>query len=95
MPHDSLPASSNALTSEHIDALWSIAAPVEGEVTLRLAVTQYPESAEGRFDEAWEALSKISLVHAPRVEIRLQLEKGRLMNSSGKRDDARTFYQRV
>jgi tetratricopeptide (TPR) repeat protein len=105
MPQDSFQASSNLLTSEQIDALWTVNDPVKGEVKLRNAVVEYPGSVDelhtqiarslglqGKFDEAWEELSSISRVHSPIVEIRMQLEKGRLKNSSGYRDDAKPYF---
>jgi tetratricopeptide (TPR) repeat protein len=105
MPHNSFHASSNSLTSEQIDALWTINDPVEGEAKLKKAVAEFPGSVDelhtqiarslglqGRFDEAWEELSNISMVHSPVVEIRIQLEKGRLKNSSGKRNDAKPYF---
>ncbi len=101
-----MPMTDKSLTSEQIDALWSIAEPVAGEVTLRAAVAEYPGSAnelrtqiarslglQGRFREAWDELSRISTVHAPQVEIRMQLEKGRLANSSGDRDGAKPYFR--
>jgi len=105
MPQNSFYVSSNSLTSEQIDALWTVNDPVEGEVKLKSAVADYPESVDelrtqiarslglqGRFDEAWDELSKISIVHTPLVEIRIQLEKGRLKNSSDKRNDAKPYF---
>jgi len=96
---------SNSLTSEQIDALWTVNDPVEGEVELKNAVAEYPGSVDelhtqiarslglqGRFDEAWEELSRISIVHSPLVEIRMQLEKGRLKNSSGSPNDAKPYF---
>ncbi len=96
------------MTSDRIDALWSITNPVEGERTLRTALAEQPESADelrtqiarslglqSRFNEAWEELAKISSVRTPRVEIRLQLEQGRLENSSGHRDDAKPYFRRA
>jgi tetratricopeptide (TPR) repeat protein len=105
MPQNSFYVSSNSLTSEQIDALWTVNDPLEGEVKLKNAVADYPESVDelhtqiarslglqGRFDEAWDELSKISVVHSPLVEIRIQLEKGRLKNSSEKRNDAKPYF---
>ena len=105
MPQNSFYVSSNSLTSEQIDALWTVNDPLEGEVKLKNAVADYPESVDelhtqiarslglqGRFDEAWDELSKISVVHSPLVEIRIQLEKGRRKNSSDKRNDAKPYF---
>jgi tetratricopeptide (TPR) repeat protein len=95
----------NSLTSEQIDALWTVNDPAEGEVKLKNALADYPGSEDelhtqiarslglqGRFDEAWDELSKISIGHSPLVEIRMQLEKGRLKNSSDKRNDAKPYF---
>jgi tetratricopeptide (TPR) repeat protein len=105
MSQNSLHASSNSLASELIDALWTIDNPVEGQVQLKNAMAEHPGSVDelrtqiarslglqGRFDEAWEELSKISNTHSPIVEIRIQIEKGRLKNSSGNRNDAAAYF---
>ena len=102
---NSLLAFSNSLTSEQIDALWTIDDPAEGQVKLTNAMADCPGSVDelhtqiarslglqGRFDEAWEELSKISNRHSPIVEIRVQIEKGRLKNSSGNRNDAKSYF---
>ena len=100
-----LHASSNSITSKQIDALWTIDDPVEGQVKLNDAMTEYPGSADelhtqiarslglqGRVDEAWEELSKISDMHSPIVKVRMEIEKGRLKNSSGNRNDAKRYF---
>jgi tetratricopeptide (TPR) repeat protein len=105
MPQSSSHACSDSLTSEQIDALWKVHDPVEGEVKLKNAVAEYPGSVDelhtqiarslglqSRFGEAWDELSKISIVHSPLIEIRMQLEKGRLENSSGKRNDVKPYF---
>ena len=105
MPPNSLHAFSDSLTSEQIDALWTIDDPVEGQVKLKNAIAEYPGSADelltqiarslglqGRFDEAWQELSKISNMSSPIVEIRVQIEKGRLKNSSGNPNDAKPYF---
>jgi tetratricopeptide (TPR) repeat protein len=105
MTQNSLHSSSNSLTSEQIDALWTITDPVEGLVKLKTALAEYPGSADelhtqiarslglqGRFDEAWEELARISKVHSPLVEIRMQLEEGRLKNSSGCKNEAKPYF---
>lgn len=105
MSQSSFHASSNWLTSEQIDDLWTINDPVEGEVKLKSALAEFPGSADelhtqiarslglqGRFDEARDELSRISVVHSPLVEIRMQLEKGRLEQSSGNRNDAKPHF---
>ncbi len=105
MTENSLRTSSDSLTSEQIDSLWTIAEPDKGLLKLRTALVAYPGSADelhtqiarslglqGRFDEAWEEFSTISKVHSSIVEIRMQLEKGRLMNSSGNRNDSMPYF---
>jgi tetratricopeptide (TPR) repeat protein len=105
MSQNSLHASSNSLTSEQIDALWTIHELTEAQTKLKNAIAVYPGSTDelrtqiarslglqGRFDEAWEELSKIPNVHSPIVEIRMQIEKGRLTNSSGNRNDAKPYF---
>jgi len=96
---------SNFLPSEQIDALWSINDPEEGESLLKKALTEYPESADelrtqiarsqglqGRFDEAWGELAKISAACTEAVRIRVQLESGRLKNSSGNRKESQAYF---
>lgn len=108
MSQDSSHASFDFLTSEQIDALWKIANPVEGQVKLENAITLYPSSTDelrtqiarslglrGRFDEAWEELSKINSRHSAVVEIRTQIESGRLKNSSGDQNQARPYFLRA
>ncbi len=105
MPQNQFHACPDWLTSEQIDTLWEVKDPVGGEVILKNALAEYPGSADelrtqiarslglqGRFGEAWDELSRISLVHSPLVEIRMQLEKGRLENSNGKRNDAKSYF---
>jgi len=105
MSQNSLHASSNSLTSEEIDALWKIDDPVGGRGKLKNAMAEFPGSADelhtqiarslglgGRFDEAWAELSKISDMHSPLVEIRMQIEKGRLKTSSGNRNEAKPYF---
>jgi len=89
MPQNSFHVSSNSLTSEQINALWTVNDPVVGAIRLKNALVGYPGSADelhtqiarslglqGRFEEAWDELSKISIVHSPLVEIRMQREIG-------------------
>jgi len=105
MPQNSSYPCSDSLTSEQIDALWNVHDPVEGEVKLKNAVAEYPGSLDelhtqiarslglqSRFDEAWDEFLRIPMVHSRLAEIRMQLEKGRLNNSSGKRDDAQPYF---
>ena len=106
MSHNSLQA--NSLTSEQIDSLWTIDDPVEGRVKLERAIEEYPGSADelrtqiarslgllGRFDEAWAEFSKISNMDSPIVAVRMEIEKGRLRNSSGHRNDAKPHFLRA
>lgn len=95
----------NSLTSEQIDALWTVADAVGGQIKLSKAMAEYPRSGDelhtqivrclglqGRFDQAWDELSKISKLHSPIVEVRIQLENGRLNNSSGNRSEAKPYF---
>ena len=50
---------------------------------------------QGRFDEAWAELAKISAARTPRIEVRLQLESGRLENSRGHRDAAKPYFRQA
>jgi len=105
MSQTPLQAGVNTLTSEQIDALWTVADVAEGLIKLKKAMAEYPRSEDelhtqiarclglqGRFDEAWDELSKISIVHSPIVEVRTQLEKGRLKNSNGNCIDAKPYF---
>jgi len=105
MSQTPLQAGVNSLTSEQIDALWTVADVVAGQIKLKQAMAEYLRSEDelrtqiarclglqGRFDEAWDQLSKISIVHSPIVEVRMQLEKGRLHNSSGNGNDAKPYF---
>jgi hypothetical protein len=100
-----MPQGSNSLTSEQIDALWSINDPVEGEVKLKKALTEHPGSADelhtqiarsqglqARFDEAWEEIAKVSKAPPEVVRGRVQLESGRLKNTSGDRNESQANF---
>ena len=96
---------SNSLTSAEIDALWSISDPVNGEIKLKKALTEYPASADelhtqiarsqglqGRFHEAWEEIAKVSTTPREVVQIRVQLESGRLKNTSGDTKESQAHF---
>ncbi|HVT97479.1 MAG TPA: tetratricopeptide repeat protein, partial [Acidobacteriaceae bacterium] len=96
------------LTSEEIDALWTIGRPAEGCERLRAALDAHPGSADelrtqmaralglqGRFDEAWGELARVSENPSVTVRIRVQLESGRLRNSSGDREGSREYFMRA
>ncbi|MGO4518323.1 tetratricopeptide repeat protein [Terriglobus sp. 2YAB30_2] len=101
----SMPQDPNSLTSEQIDALWSINDPVNGETKLKKALTEYPASADelhtqiarsqglqGRFHEAWEEIAKVSKASSGVVPVRVQLESGRLKNTSGDRKESQAYF---
>jgi tetratricopeptide (TPR) repeat protein len=101
----SMSQDSNLLTSEQIDALWSINDPVEGEVKLKKALTEQPGSADelhtqiarsqglqARFDEAWEEIAKVSDAAPEVVRVRVQLESGRLRYTSGDRKESQAHF---
>ncbi|WP_187143131.1 tetratricopeptide repeat protein [Terriglobus albidus] len=101
----SMPQDPNSLTGEEIDALWSIRDPVNGEIKLKKALTEYPASADelhtqiarsqglqGRFHEAWEEIAKVSTTPHEVVQIRVQLESGRLKNTSGDTKESQAHF---
>ena len=49
----------------------------------------------GKIESAWAAPAKISSERTARIEIRIQLEKGRLENSSGNRDAAKPYFRKA
>jgi tetratricopeptide (TPR) repeat protein len=100
--------SSESLISEQIDALWTIDNPVDGSDRLRKALADHPERADelhtqiarslglrGRFEEAWGEIAKVSKEPSKVVEVRVQLESGRLKNSSGYRIDSKPYFMRA
>jgi len=108
MSQSPLRAGANSLTSEQIDALWTVTDAVEGQIKLKKAMAEYVRSGDelhtqiarclglqSRFDEAWDELSRISIVHSPIVEVRMQLEKGRLNYSSGNCNDTKPYFLRA
>lgn len=93
------------MTSEQIDALWTIDDPAKGFEELTKALADNPESADelhtqicrslglqGKFDEAWAELGKVSPEPSDIVKVRLALESGRLKNSSGDKKAAEPFF---
>ena len=96
------------MTSEQIDKLWSIDDPVAGYNALSHALQEHPESADelhtqicrslglqGKFDLGWAELAKVSENRSITVEVRLQLESGRLKNSSGDKSGAIPYFQKA
>jgi tetratricopeptide (TPR) repeat protein len=92
-----------------LDALWNFDDPVASEAALRRvadAVTDPVERAElqtqvvralglqGRFDEAERLLARIPR-HDPVVLTRIELERGRLLNSDGDPDAALPHFLRA
>jgi len=93
------------MTSAEIDALWTIDDPVAGCKALNDALETHPESADelhtqiaralglqGRFEEGWEELAHVSSNPSDIVKVRVQLEAGRLKNSSGDRQAAQPYF---
>jgi tetratricopeptide (TPR) repeat protein len=93
------------VTREQIDALWDIRDAAAGYDRLVAALQNAPESADEihtqicrtlglqrRFDEGWAELAKISSAPSPIVQIRIDLESGRLKNSSGDKAGAQPFF---
>jgi tetratricopeptide (TPR) repeat protein len=97
-----------SLTSEQIDALWTIDHPFDAYNKLRIALAEHPESADelrtqisrslglmGKFDEAWGEIAKVSKESPEVVKVRIQLESGRLKNSSGSAEDSKPYFLRA
>lgn len=98
----------HTMTSAQIDELWTIDDAKSGLAKLTQALTQFPGSADelhtqicrslgllGRFDEAWAELAKVSQLRSPIVEVRYQLEAGRLKNSSGSPEEAIPYFKKA
>lgn len=94
-----------AMTSEQIDALWNIDAPQLGVKKLLSALAEHPDSADeihtqicrclgllGKFPEGWNELAKVSANPSGIVAVRVQLESGRLKNSSGDPQAAKPYF---
>lgn len=93
------------MTSEQIDALWDFQNPAVSQNKFEDALEASPESAneirtqicrslglQRKFDEGWSELAKIPSNRDPIVEVRIQLESGRLKNSSGDKTAAKPFF---
>lgn len=93
------------MTSAEIDALWTIDDPAAGYKALSDALAQHSESADelhtqrtrtlglqGKFKEGWEELGRVSAHPSDIVKVRVQLESGRLKNSSGDRKAAKSYF---
>lgn len=89
------------MESQDIDAVWTIDDPKTGLVALQSLLVEHPESADeirtqiaralgllGKFNDAWEELEYVSGNEDSIVLTRLELERGRLQNSSGNREQA-------
>ena len=103
-----LRSSSQSLTSDQIDALWTIDNPDKGYNQLRRALDEFPESADelrtqiarslgllGRFSEAWEEIGKVSKEPSTVVQVRVELESGRLKNTSRNRNESQPHFLRA
>lgn len=101
-------AEQQKMTSEQIDALWDFSNPAASHKKFEAALTKSPESAnelrtqicrslglQRKFDEGWAVLAKIPANHDPIVEVRIQLESGRLKNSSGEKQAARPYFDKA
>lgn len=93
------------MTSTEIDALWTIDDPVAGYKALSDALEKRPESADelhtqiaralglqGKFNEAWEELAQVPSNPSDIAKVRVQLESGRLKNSSGDKQAAHPYF---
>jgi tetratricopeptide (TPR) repeat protein len=93
------------LTSAQIDALWTIDDPAAGLAKLRQALATHPGSADElhtqicralglqrKFAEGWAELAKVSADPSPIVGVRVQLESGRLKNTSGDPMAAKPYF---
>jgi len=93
------------MTSERIDALWDISDPTKGYDRLAAALKNTPDSADEihtqicralglqrKFDEGWAELAKISSASSKIVQVRINLESGRLKNSSGDKAGSKPYF---
>lgn len=96
------------MTSEQIDALWDFNNPAASQVKFEDALLASPDSADEirtqicrslglqrKFEEGWAELAKISSERSPIVDVRIQLESGRLKNSSGDKAAARPYFEKA
>lgn len=106
MPQGSSSTPAGSLTSEQIDAAWSIDNAAEGVAKLKSLVAGYPASEDElrtqiarslglqrRFDEAWEEIANISKSAPELVQVRVHLESGRLKNTAGDGQGSRIHFQ--
>lgn len=97
-----------AMTSEQIDALWKMDDPEAGVKDLLTALAQHPESADeihtqicrclgllGKFPEGWNELAKVAANPSGIAAVRVQLESGRLKNSSGNPQAAKLCFEKA
>jgi len=96
------------MTSEQIDALWNIDDAAGGLPRLRAALADHPGSADEihtqicrclglqrKFAEGWDELGKVSASPSAVVAVRVQLESGRLKNTSGDKRGAEPYFRRA
>lgn len=96
------------MTSEQIDALWDFNNPADSQKKFEEALITSRDSAneirtqvcrslglQRKFDEGWAELAKIPKDRDPIVEVRIQLESGRLKNSSGDKVAAKPFFDKA
>jgi len=96
------------MTSEQIDALWNIDDAAGGLPRLRAALADHPGSADEihtqicrclglqrKFAEGWDELGKVSASPSAVVAVRVQLESGRLKNTSGDKRGAEPYFRQA
>ncbi len=95
------------LDADRLDALWTFDDPAGSEARFRAALSAEPPGAtaaeltsqlaraiglQGRFDEASELLAAVDVRESTTVAIRVALERGRVLNSSGRAADAVPYF---
>jgi tetratricopeptide (TPR) repeat protein len=94
---------------ETLDELWDFSDPASSEIRFRSALeagrfnraetlTQLARSLglQSKFDQAHETLDQTeSSEMSPRARVRLLLERGRVHNSSGNKDAARSLFEQA
>lgn len=96
------------MTSEQIDALWNFSNSAASQKKFEEAITYSPESInelrtqicrslglQRNFEEGWAELAKIPSNHELIVKVRIQLESGRLKNSSGDKQAAKPYFDKA